>query len=272
MSVGFIGTGKMGFPMATNLLRAGVALLVWNRTPDKCEPLVAQGAQRASSAAELMGATSIILVMLANEQAIDAVLERGSPSFNEMLGGKTLVNLGTTSADYSRQLELDVIRAGGLYVEAPVSGNPTAIQSIEPLLASLCAKVFACGQVPNALRTKLAVNHFLITMVAALGETTQAARAAGIDLSILQEVLDAGPMASDVSRIKLDKLLRGDFSPQASLQDAGKIAQLALAQAMAAGARAPLMETCVDLYRDAQLAGWESLDMIAATRTLERRT
>src|SRR5204863_1145983 len=115
------------------------------------------------------------------------------------------------------------------YVEAPVSGsrvpaergalvgmvsgNPTAIQSIEPLLAPLCAKVFACGRVPNALRTKLAVNHFLITMVAALGETTQAARAAGIDLSILQEVLDAGPMASDVSRIKLDKLVRGDFSP-----------------------------------------------------------
>jgi 3-hydroxyisobutyrate dehydrogenase len=287
MSVGFIGTGKMGLPMAANLLRAGIPLVVWNRTPEKCATLVADGAQRSSTVAELLGAVSIVLVMLANEQAIDVALERESAAFDEMLSGKTLVNLGTTSAEYSRQLERDVLDAGGRYVEAPVSGSrvpaergalvgmvsgdAAAVQAIAPLLAPLCAKVFACGPVPNALRTKLAVNHFLITMVAALGETTQAARAAGIDLAILREVLDAGPMASDVSRLKLDKLLRGDFSPQASLSDAGKIAQLALAQAREAGARAPLMEACVDLYRDAELAGWESLDMIAATRTLEQR-
>jgi 3-hydroxyisobutyrate dehydrogenase len=131
------------------------------------------------------------------------------------------------------------------------------------LLAPLCTRVFACGAVPQALRTKLAVNHFLITMVAALGETVQAARAAGIDLAILQDVLDAGPMASDVSRLKLDKLLRGDVSPQASLSDAGTIARLALEQAMQAGAPAPLMAACVALYRDAERAGRGGLDMIA---------
>ena len=288
MTVGFIGTGTMGAPMATNLLRAGIPLVVWNRTARKCEPLVAAGAQRAADVGAVFDAASIVLTMLQNEHAIDAILERGSPHFDALLSGKTLVNLGTTSAEYSSQLEADVVRAGGQYVEAPVSGSrvpaergtlvgmvaghPSAVEAARPLLVPLCTKVFACGQVPDALRTKLAVNHFLITMVAALGESVHAARAAGIDLSILQDVLNAGPMASDVSRIKLDKLLRGDFTPQASIQDAGKIARLALEQAKAAGARVPLMDCSVALYRAADAAGWHSLDMIAATRTLEPRT
>jgi 3-hydroxyisobutyrate dehydrogenase len=285
VSVGFIGTGKMGFPMAANLLRAGIELVVWNRTAGKSQPLAAQGARLASSVPELMGAASTVLVMLANEAAIDATFGRGTPVFDQLLRDRRLVNLGTTSAGYSRQLEQDVIRAGGLYVEAPVSGSrepavrgalvgmfsgsPAAIQGVELLLSPLCTRMFACGPVPHALRTKLAVNHFLITMVAALGETVHAARAAGIDLSVLQDVLDAGPMASDVSRTKLAKLVRGDFSPQASLHDAGTIAELALAQATQAGAPAPLMQACVSLYQGARQAGWSDLDMIAATRTLE---
>ena len=151
-----------------------------------------------------------------------------------------------------------------------VAGNSLSVAAVRPLLEPLCSKVFSCGLVPSAVRTKLAVNHFLISMVAALGETVTSAKAAGIDLSVLQEVLDAGPMASDVSRLKLGKLIRGDFSPQASVQDAGKIARLVFAQTRAAGARAPLMECCVELYRSAEATGWQDLDMIAATRTLER--
>jgi 3-hydroxyisobutyrate dehydrogenase len=287
MDVGFIGLGTMGGPMASNLLRAGIPLAIWNRTAGKCRPLEALGARVATSVAELFAGASHILVMLANEHAIDDVLQRGTESFQAMVAGKTLVNLGTTSAAYSSALELDLVRAGGHYVEAPVSGSRVpaergalvgmlagdgdAMAAVRPLLEPICARVFDCGKVPNAIRTKLAVNHFLIAMVASLGETFHAARAAGVDVAILQEVLDAGPMASEVSRIKLDKLIRGDFSPQASIQDAGAIARLSFAQAVAAGARAPLMDRCIDLYQAADHAGWQALDMIAATRTLERR-
>jgi 3-hydroxyisobutyrate dehydrogenase len=285
MSIGFIGLGTMGVPMARNLLRAGIRLVVWNRTASKCKPLAAEGARVAVSVTELFDSASIILLMLLDERAIDAVLERGTPGFEARVVGKTLVNLGTTSAQYSRALEQDLLGAGGQYVEAPVSGsrtpaergalvgmvagNDTAVAAVRPLLVPLCAKVFACGEAPNALRMKLAVNHYLIAMVAALGETVQSARAAGVDLRLLQEVLDAGPMASDVSRIKLDKLVRGDFSPQASVHDAGKIAHLSYEQAVAGGAHAPLLRCCVALYESAEAAGWESMDMIAATRTLE---
>ena len=79
-------------------------------------------------------------------------------------------------------------------------------------------------------------------------------------------MLNAGPMASDVSRLKLDKLIRRDFSAQASIQDAGKIARLALIQTISAGVRAPLLECCVALYTTAEEAGWQDLDMITITR------
>lgn len=287
MIIGFIGLGKMGAPMATNLLRAGFPLIVWSRSVENSKALEAGGAQVAASVAELFANASIILMMLLDEQAIDTVLERGTAGFDALVSGKTVVNLGTTSAEYSSKLELDLVRAGGRYVETPVSGSRVpaergalvgmvagdsmSVAAVMPLLEPLCAKVFKCGEVPSAIRTKLAVNHFLISMVAALGETVASARAVGVDLSVLQEVLDAGPMASDVSRLKLDKLIRGDFSPQASVRDAGKIARLVLMQTAAAGARAPLMECCVELYRSAEDVGWQDLDMIAATRTLERR-
>jgi 3-hydroxyisobutyrate dehydrogenase len=282
MSVGFIGLGKMGAPMAENLLRADIPLIVWNRSAEHCKALATKGARVATSVAELFANVSIILMMLLDEQAIDAVLERGTASFDALVSGKTLVNLGTTSPQYSSALELDLIRAACGYVEAPMSGSrvpaergalvgmmagqSSSIATVKALLEPLCAKVFHCGLVPNATRTKLAVNHFLIAMVAALGETVESARAAGVDLSVLQEVLDAGPMASDVSRLKLEKLVRGDFSAQASVQDAGKIARLVFAQTTAAGAYAPLLECCVALYQRAEASGCQHLDMIAITK------
>lgn len=285
MNVGFVGLGTMGTPMAANLLRSGIALHVWNRTRGKCETLRALGARVEDSVAALFASCDIVLVMLLDEQAIDAVLARGTPAFPAMVAARTLVNLGTVSTGYSRALADDLARAGARYVEAPVSGSripaergalvgmlagdDRAIARVRPLLAPLCTRVFDCGPVPSALRMKLAVNHYLILTVAALGETVHAARAAGVDVALLEAVLGAGPMASDVSRIKLDKLVRDDFAPQASVRDAGKIAELALAQAESAGARAPLMARTVELYRAAGRAGWHELDMVAATRALE---
>jgi 3-hydroxyisobutyrate dehydrogenase len=285
--VGFIGIGTMGLPLASNLLRAGFVLTVWNRSDAKCDPLVELGARKAATVREVFDRSSIVLVMLLNETAIDAALQRGTGAFERMVRGKTLVNLGTTSPAYSLELETEVVRAGGQYVEAPVSGSRLpaergalvgmiagpgpALARVRPLLAPLCSRVFSCGCVPGAMRMKLAVNHYLIAMVAALGEAFQSARAAGVDLQVLREALDAGPMASEVSRTKLDKLLRGDYSPQAAVHDAGKIARLSLAQAQESGALAPLMKRCVLLYEAAEQAGWGSLDMIAATRTLERQ-
>lgn len=281
-TVGFAGIGHMGLPMAANLLRAGVPLLVWSRNSARCDALVAQGARRVASMDALCAQVDIVLLMLLDEAAVDAVLGRGTPAFRERVAGKTVVQLGTTSAIFSQSLGRDIVDNGGGYVEAPVSGSRVpaeqgrlvsmvagedqAVDRVLPLLAPLCTRVFRCGAVPGALRMKLAANHYLIGMVTVLAETVHAARAAGVDLELLQQVLDAGPMASDVSRIKLAKLLQQDFSPQAAIRDVATIARLVFDQVSAAGADTPLIRHCVGLYRAAETAGHGDEDMAAVVR------
>ncbi len=284
---GFVGLGTMGAPLAARLLDAGVALTVWNRTPERCAPLVARGAVRAIDVAEVFATCATVMLMLLDEAAVDAVLARGTPAFGERMRGVTLVMLGTTSAGYSAGLAREVRREGGAYVEAPVSGSrvqaedgtlvgllagdAASLDRIAPLLAPLFRTRVRCGEVPAALRTKLAVNHYLIVLVTALAEAFAAAHAAGVDPHLLRSVLDAGPMASAVSRIKLDKLVSGDFTAQAAIRDVATIADLAAAQAHGAGVEAPLIELAARLFRRAHAGGLGALDMAAVLQPPETK-
>lgn len=268
--------------MATRLLKAGIPLVVWNRTPERCGPLAELGASVASSVEEVFDSSRIVMLMLLDERAVDAVLLRDGEVL-PAVQGRTLVMLGTTSARCSAALAEKVRSAGGTYVEAPVSGSrvpaeegtligmlaadPRDLDAVEPLLAALCRSVVRCGEVPSALRTKLAVNHYLIVLVAALAEAFTAAEAAGVDRWVFANVLDAGPMASPVSRIKLAKLVADDFSAQASIRDVAEIAKLVHEQATIAGAQAPLMQAAAALFQDALARGLADLDMAAVLRT-----
>lgn len=279
MTVGFIGIGTMGLPMARALLDAGTPLLVWNRTPGKCLPLVELGAQCADSVDALCERASVVLLILLNEQAVDETLGRGTPAFRSRMAGRTVVQLGTTSPAFSRSLGRDISECGGSYVEAPVSGSrvpaeqgrlvgmvaghPETVASVLPLLEPLCREIFHCGEVPQALRMKLAVNHYLIATVTALAEAVHAAERVGLDLSLLRDILDAGPMASEISRTKLGKLVARDFQPQAAIGDVSTIADLVLDQAMLAQAHAPLIAECATMYRSAAMSDQAALDMAA---------
>ena len=123
MTFGFVGLGVMGQPMALNMARAGVPLLVWNRTPVRAEALVAAGADVARNVADVFARTSTVLLMMANGEVLDATLGRGTPRFEALVRDHLVVPLGTTSPEYSAGLAADVVAAGGRYVEAPVSGS-----------------------------------------------------------------------------------------------------------------------------------------------------
>ena len=279
MRVGFLGLGTMGLPMARRLLAAGMPLQVWNRTRAVADALVPDGATVAPSVDALFADNDVVLTMLLDERAVDAVLGRGTPAFAARVEDRTLVMLGTTSAGYSRSLASDVHARGGRYVEAPVSGSrgpaeegalvgmiaghDDDLRRVEPLLAPLCREIVDCGAVPNALQLKLAVNHYLIAAVAALAEAAAVATSLGIDFARFRRVLDAGPMASAVSRAKLEKLARGDFSPQAAIGDVAQIATLVAAQARDAGTAAPLISACEAMFAAARQRGLDRLDMIA---------
>lgn len=285
---GFIGLGVMGQPMALNLARAGTPLVVWNRTAGRCDPLRDAGALVAEGPADVFRQARNVIVMLADDAAIDAVLGRGTPRFAAQLAGRTLVHMGTTSAGYSRALEKDVRAAGGRYVEAPVSGSrgpaeqgqliamlageEAAVAAVRPLLEPLCRQTVGCGAVPGALLMKLAVNIFLITQVTGLAEAFHFAEQHGLDTSRLAGVLDAGPMASTVSRAKTVKLLARDFDVQAAILDVLKNNRLIAEQARATGTATPLLDVCHALYGETAALGHGHADMAAVMHALEART
>jgi len=273
-TAGFLGLGVMGRPMARNLLRAGVPLIVWNRSPGATEgfPVV------AASPAEVVAGADVVFVMLANGEAIDDVL-RGLP-----LDGTIIVHMGTTAPEYSAGLADRVRAAGGRYVEAPVSGSRkpaeaghlvamlagdvSDISQVRPLLAPMCHETVVCGPVPQGLLMKLTVNVYLIGTVTALAETFHFAAARGVDTEKLVAVLDAGQMASPISQVKARKLADRDFTVQAALRDVLYNNRLITA---AATEPMPLLTLCEQLYTEAVALGHGGEDMAAVIKALEAR-
>ncbi|MFF8403278.1 NAD(P)-dependent oxidoreductase [Streptomyces sp. NPDC014846] len=288
MDIGFLGLGVMGRPMALRLASAGVPLVVWNRTPERAEPLRAAGARVADGVDEVFARADVVLLMLADEAAVDAVLGRGTPGLAARVAGRTVVHMGTTSPAYSRALEADVRAAGGRYVEAPVSGSRVpaeqgqlvamlageedAVDAVRPLLAPLCRETFVCGPAPGALLMKLSVNLFLITLVTGLTEAFHFAERQGLDRRLFLDVLDAGPMASGVSRMKAPKLRERDFAVQAAALDVLKNNRLIAEAARGSGLASPLLDVCHALFEETVAQGHGGEDMVAVLRAIEART
>jgi 3-hydroxyisobutyrate dehydrogenase len=286
--IGFIGLGTMGAPMAGNLLRAGSPLVVWNRSPERCAPLTQAGATPAPDAASVIAQCETTMLMLADEAATDAVLGRGSGEFAGRVAGRRIVAMGTMPPGYSQDLGADIRSAGGIYVEAPVSGSRKQAEAaqlvgmlageaediaiVRRLLAPVCRETFDCGAVPNALRMKLAVNVFLITLVTGLAEAAHFACQYGLDPERFMSILNAGPMASDVSRIKIAKLMHQDFARQAGISDVLKNSRFVVEAAREAGMASPLMDICLALYGETEKLGLGDEDMVAVVRAIEGRT
>jgi 3-hydroxyisobutyrate dehydrogenase len=287
VAVGFVGLGVMGQPMALRLARTGTPTVVWNRSTDRCAPLAAAGARVASGPAAVFDEADVVVLMLADETAVDAVLARGTAEFGRRVAGRMLVHMGTVSADWSQSLYADVTAAGGAYVEAPVSGSrgpaeagelvamlagrDADVERVRPLLAPMCRETIACGPVPGALLMKFAVNLFLITMVTGLTEAFCFADRHGLDLDRLAAVLDAGPMASAVSRTKARKVVEKDFTVQASSTDVLKNNRLIAHAAREVGVASPLLDVCHALYRETVALGHGEADMAAVIRAIQAR-
>jgi 3-hydroxyisobutyrate dehydrogenase len=286
--VGFIGLGSMGEPMALNLVNAGTQLMVWNRTASKSDVLAKAGAVVADEPAEVFARSELVILMLADHIATDTVLGRGKAAFRNHVKGHTVINMATVAPHYSKALDGEISAAGGRYVEAPVSGSrkpaeagrlvamlagePEEVARIRPLIAPMCQEAIDCGRPPDALVMKLAVNLFLIAMVTGLVEAVHFAQQNGIHLSKFGAVLNAGPMASDVSRLKGAKLFSRDFTVEGAISNVLENNRLIAEAARKASIASPLLDVCQALYGEAKALGLGDADMVAVIRAIEERT
>lgn len=278
--IGFAGLGKMGLAMLSRLAAAQPGVAAWNRSPGPLRAAQQWGAHPTASFAALVDACDTILCAFANARVLDNLLQRDGVHLGVDVAGKTIIQLGTTAPESSAAMAAAVDHMGGRYIEAPVSGSRIPaeqgrlvamvgardvadFQCAEAILPIFAHHLVRCGAPPRAMQMKLAVNCYLVAMAGALAEAWHLAQSLGLDGEILRAVLNAGPMASDFSRGKLDKLRAHDWSAQASIKDVLMNADLVLGMARGAGIDLPIAAACRALLASAQQRGAGDADMIA---------
>jgi 3-hydroxyisobutyrate dehydrogenase-like beta-hydroxyacid dehydrogenase len=220
--VGFIGLGNMGAHMASNLQAAGFPLTVFNRTSARAEALVAGGATQAAFPRGAVKPGGIVVTMLANDEALEAVT-LGDGGFIDTLGeGGLHISMSTVSPETSRKLALEHASRGSLFLAAPVFGRPEAAaakklwicqagpsaarQRAAPVLQELGQGVHDFGDEPGAANVvKLSGNFLILSAVEALAEALALAEQNGIDRTALAkfygETIFACPIYQNYGRI-----------------------------------------------------------------------
>lgn len=225
-STAFIGLGNMGAPMARNLLDAGFAVTVFNRSPAPAERLAGAGAKLAATSSAAVTPGGTVLTMLANDAALDAVT-LGETGFADRLGeGGLHISLSTVSPETSRRLAQEHARRGSLFLAAPVFGRPEAAQArklwicqsgpaaakarARPLLEALGQGIHDFGDEPGAANVvKLCGNFLILSAIEALAEALTLATKNGIDrralAAFLGQTIFACPVYQNYGRIVAER-------------------------------------------------------------------
>ena len=233
MKLGFIGLGAMGAPMASNLLEAGHELAVWNRSPERVDPLVEAGARRADSPADAASGTRATILMVTNAEAVQEVLFGKKGVVRGLPAGAAVINMGTIGAVATTRIGKTLGDLGFRMLDAPVAGStPVAeageldimvggdeqtFEEFEPVLTAMGEKVSHIGGVGSGARMKLINNLIMGSNMAALSEGLALGEAAGIPVEKQLEVLLAGGATSGVAQRKSGNLVSGSYEPQFKL-------------------------------------------------------
>lgn len=225
-NIGFIGLGLLGLPVAANLLQEGYALTVYNRTPEKAEPLVAQGAWQASRPADVITTGGIVVTLVWNDEALEDIVK--SEDFLERLGiGGIHVSMSTVSPDTGRKLADLHARHGSIYVEAPIFGRPDAAaarqlwipvagpqeakERVRPVLEAMGAKgIFDFGEeAGSAVLVKLIGNFLIVSAARSLEEALGIAERGGVDptaaVNMLTSTLFTAPIYQSYGKMIAEK-------------------------------------------------------------------
>jgi len=225
MNVGFIGLGRMGTGMAATLLRAGHCVTVYNRTPGKAEPLIAQGAKAASTVADACRGDAVV-TMLANDDAVADIVLGKDGVVESLSAGALHVSSSTISVEMSERLANAHAKAGQRFVAAPVFGRPdvaaagrlfvlaagerAAVAAAEPLLGAIGQKTFVVSDTPKiANLVKLSGNFLIASVIEALGEAMALVGKGGVDrrqyVEILTSTLFGAPIYQTYGGLIADK-------------------------------------------------------------------
>jgi 3-hydroxyisobutyrate dehydrogenase-like beta-hydroxyacid dehydrogenase len=285
-SVGFAGIGRMGLAMARNVLRAGFPLLVWNRTAERCEPLVGEGATTAAQPTGLAAADAVVTMVSDAAAARAVLLESGL--LDQLRPGSVVLEMSTIGPTAVVELAAEARQRDVYLLDTPVSGSVTVAQSAQlfamvggerdayeraaPLLDAMTKGHVLLGPSGAGAAMKLALNSMIAVTNESIAETLTLAERFGIDPELAYDVLAGGALASPFLLYKRGAFLHPDTEPVAfTTALMRKDAELAQDLAERVGVRLPAAAAAAAVLEEAVQSGLADADMASVITLLSPR-
>lgn len=280
-TIGFIGIGLMGSRMTTRLLAAGYNVWVWNRSPEKCQPLVKKGAKLAANFADIGRECEVIMLCLADTSAVESVVF-GEHGLSDYLQSQQLiVDFSSITPDATRDFADRLCAQNVYWVDAPVSGGiigaengkliimaggkEQQIARLRPIAAHLSQKLTHMGDVGTGQITKICNQMIVASNAVLIAETVALAAKAGVDAAQLAPALAGGFADSLPLQILAPRMASSNFEPvQWKVQTLLKDLDNAVALAKENTSSTPISALAVQLLRlhAAQGASLEDLSSV----------
>lgn len=285
-AIAFLGLGRMGLPMAANLVSAGHDLTVWNRSPEKAKRFATEhDARAAATPAEAVATSEVVITMLADDRALLNAWTGAGGALMTVSPGTLAIDMATVSPETIKTLGRRLREHEVTLVDAPVSGSvpaataatlmimaagePAAVERARGVLSALGDRIVALGPSGAGLSMKLAVNAIVHSLNQSVSEALVFAERAGIERARAYDVFVDSAVGAPFVRYKRDAYERpGEVPVGFSLELAAKDLRLALALAAEVGADLPQTRVNLAVLDDAVAAGYGADDESAVAKHL----
>jgi 3-hydroxyisobutyrate dehydrogenase-like beta-hydroxyacid dehydrogenase len=284
MNIAFIGLGNMGSAMATNLIKAGHTLTVFNRSRARADALKSLGARVASTPGEAAAGAEVAITMLADDHAVESVVFGKGNILDSLPPNATHVSMSTISVALSRRLAAAHAEHKQHYVAAPVFGRPEAaaaaklfivaagpaaqIERCHPLFNAMGQKTFVAGEEASGANLMKLTGNFLITaVIEGLAESFALMRKAGLDANLFHEILTNSLFNAPIYKTYGALINSQKFEPAGFKLPLGmKDNRLLLAAAEEAAVPMPMASLVRDRFLAAMAQGMAESDWSAISR------
>lgn len=284
--VALLGLGVMGLPMASNLLKKGYDLTVYNRTSSRCEPLVAQGAKVELTPGAAVKEADVVITMVSNDDAITSIYDSADGILSTLKNGVIVIDSSTISPSLAQRLAEDCAARGARFLDAPVTGSKPAAEAgtltfmvggdedvlneSMPIFETLGSRIVHMGPNGSGAITKLAHNTVVGINNVALAEGFSIVSKAGVNPAAFLEVVRNGSAASKAAELKGEKIIDGNFDNQFSLQLMLKDLKLASVLTDQMQLPTPMLELAKSMFQSGQAEGYGPEDLCAVVKVYER--
>src|SRR5580698_4915532 len=282
MKVAFAGLGIMGEAMATNLVKAGHEVTVWNRTPGK----LVEGAAVAPTPAAAAQGADVVWMCVSDTDAVESVIF-GAEGMEASLAQGMIIADSSTISPAATVKFAERVRAKGVdWVDAPMTGSKIGaregtlvfivggdegpIERLKPLFAAMGKKIFRMGETGKGQATKLAMNLQIAMIFEGFAEALTLATKLGVDAQQMIHLIEATMVRSGVVEYKAPFVMSRDFTPNFPLRLMHKDIKLALEAAKESRVKLPGLETVEEIYEMATEDGHKDLDYAATLTLLEK--